>query len=149
MDAFLRAYKNKIFYIIMRFFTCFDVIGLSTFMLLVDFDPIRRLRLLSVIKFERNISFIPVNDLKSLFSNRLFGFRFDKSKMEIANDFPTLTNKTTINILSYRFCMNIFYLLKYGRCKFWRNKSFRPSFSNKMYCRRNKINKSASIVVAF
>jgi hypothetical protein len=62
-------------------------------MLLVDFDPKRRLRLQSEIIFERNISLNPVNDLKSLFSNRLFGFKFDRSKIEIANDFPTLTNK--------------------------------------------------------
>lgn len=66
-------------------------------MLLVDFDPKRRLRLQSVIIFERNISLNPVNDLKSLFSNRLFGFKFDRSKIEIANDFPTLTNKAKIN----------------------------------------------------
>lgn len=60
-------------------------------MLLVDFDPSRRLRLQSIIIFERKISLNPDNDLNSLFSIRLFGFKFDKSKIEIANDFPTFT----------------------------------------------------------
>jgi len=58
-------------------------------MLLVDFEPNRRVRLQSLIIFDRNISRNPVNDLNSLLSNRLFGFKFDKSKIEIANDFPT------------------------------------------------------------
>lgn len=58
-------------------------------MLLVDFEPNRRVRLQSLIIFDRNISRNPANDLNSLLSNRLFGFKFDKSKIEIANDFPT------------------------------------------------------------
>lgn len=60
-------------------------------MLLVDFEPNRRLRLQSIIILERKISLNPVNDLNSLLSIRLFGFKFDKSKIEIANDFPTFT----------------------------------------------------------
>lgn len=63
-------------------------------MLLVDFDPNRRLRLQSLIIFERNSSLNPANDLNSLLSNRLFGFKLDKSKIEIANDFPTYKNKS-------------------------------------------------------
>lgn len=55
----------------------------------MDFDPNRRLRLLSFIILERISSLNPVSDLKSLFSNRLLGFKFDKSKTDIANDFPT------------------------------------------------------------
>jgi len=58
-------------------------------MLLVDFEPNRRVRLQSLIILDRNISRNPANDLNSLLSNRLFGFKFDKSKIEIANDFPT------------------------------------------------------------
>lgn len=77
----------------MKYFTCFDVIGVSTLMVLVDFDPKRRLRLQSLIIFKRNTSLNPANDLKSLFSNRLFGFKFDRSKIDIANDFPTFTQK--------------------------------------------------------
>lgn len=68
-----------------------DVIGVSTLKLVVDFDPKRRLQ--SLIIFNRNTSFNPVNDLKSLFSNRLFGFKFDRSNIDIANDFPTFTQK--------------------------------------------------------
>lgn len=62
-------------------------------MLLADFDPIRRLWVLSLIIFERSSSLNPASDLKSLFSNRLFGFKFDKSKIEIDNDFPTFVKR--------------------------------------------------------
>lgn len=62
-------------------------------MLLVDFDPKRRLRLESIKIFDRKHSLNPANDLKSLFSIRLFGFKLDKSKIEIAKDFPTFTKK--------------------------------------------------------
>lgn len=92
MDAFLRAYNKKYnFTKYNRICTCFDVIGVSTVMLLVDFDPKRRLWVQSLMIFARNRSLNPDNDLNSLLSNRLFGFKFDKSKIEIANDLPTFT----------------------------------------------------------
>lgn len=82
--------KNNFLHIITNFtLTCFDVIGGSTVILLIDFDPKRLFRLQSLIILECNSSRNPVNDLKSLLSNRLFGFKFDKSKTDIANDFPT------------------------------------------------------------
>lgn len=119
-------------------------------MLLVDFDPIRRLQ--SLIIFKRNTSLNPVNDLKSLFSNRLFGFKFDRSKIDIANDLPTFTqkNKTNLIFLFVIFYIEMFYLFKNSWSKFWRNKTLNwTSLRNKMYHGWNKINKSASIIVTF
>jgi len=119
-------------------------------MLLVDFDPNRRLRLQSLIIFERNSSLNPANDLNSLQSNRLFGFKFDKSKIEIANDFPTYKKRSNKIFLMKSYYMAVFNLLKNGRREFWRNNVLdRSSLRNKIYFRRNIVNKSASIVVTF
>lgn len=64
--------------------------------------------------------------------------------------FQPIKNGSNNIFLTKSHNMAVSNLLENGRCKFWRNNTLdRSSLRNKMYFRRNIVDKSASIVVTF